>query len=113
MEDWVPGKYPDRRTPPQDEIVAVLSSVRAMLGEATREREAGRTEMIELRADMKIAAEERKALREEMKPLTLALQQARAVRWVLATMVAAIVGLAASYAWLKTHVLTLMSRAGP
>ncbi len=111
--------FADRRTPPQSDIMALMIELRAIANAAREElrdfrteREAWRDQFADLRADMRVAAEERAALRAEIKPLTETMHQARAIRWVVTGLVATVIAMASSYAWLKAHVFLLFWNGG-
>ncbi len=69
-------------------------------GQANREafreeREAWRDDIAELKAALKASDADRKQLREEIKPLSEALNQARAFKWVVVSIMAVVAALAA------------------
>ncbi len=77
----------DRRHPPQAEIMALMielggitQAAREELKAFREEREAWRDDIAELTATLKSSDADRKQLREEIKPLSEALHQARDLR---------------------------------
>lgn len=92
----------DRRHPPQAEIMALMielggitQAAREELKAFREEREAWRDDIAELKAALKSNDADRKQLHEEIKPLSEALHQARAFKWVVVSIMAVVAALAA------------------
>lgn len=112
MEDWVPGKYPDRREPPESAIVQALRDAAAQLDETRRDREEARRQRGELVAQIGSMAQKVEALEAKVGPLVDAMTKARGIWWFLGVMVGVLGGIAAVVAaaataatWLKLHLL--------
>lgn len=110
--DWTDPRY-DRRDPPQVSLRDLIERVNRRLDDA----EAREKELIR---ELATASEQRQAVRDEVaelraeiKPLTEAFQVLRAVKWLTAGMIVAIVSLASSWVWLKTHVLGVVNGVKP
>lgn len=110
MDDWVEGKYPDRRMPPQSAVLGLMRELHADLDAARTERKLAdeRREKVMTRLDSLEKAVA--ALETKIEPVVEALRIGRAMRWLLGGLIAAIVSLAASYAWVKEHLITMGQR---
>lgn len=112
MEDFVPGKYPDRRDPPESAIVAALRAAAEQIEETRRDREQAREQRAQMVSQITAMAAQVSALEAKVAPLVDAMTKARGIWWFLGVLVGVLGGIAAVVAaaataatWLKLHLM--------
>lgn len=91
MEDWVPGKFTDRRDPPEDSVKALMARVETQLSVAVAQQQtletrlaAAQEQRVALAAKIETLTTQMDALAEKIAPVLEFHQQVKGAQWATA-----------------------------